>query len=136
MLLTGVMVHRCWTFCGEQARRRVTGRRTARRRSTYRRAATARHRSRRRHGTSLRGNEAELREHDEQHEVDVANLQRAVESRDLIGQAKGIIMATMRWTADEAFALIVQQSQAENRKVTEIAMDIVRRATRRPPRTD
>jgi hypothetical protein len=75
--------------------------------------------------------DAELRLQDDEHEIDVANLNRAIQSRDLIGQAKGIIMATMRCTADEAFELLKQQSQAENRKLTEIADELTRRVVRR-----
>jgi AmiR/NasT family two-component response regulator len=37
----------------------------------------------------------------------------------------------MGCTADEAFVLLKKQSQAENRKLTEIAADIVARAQRR-----
>jgi hypothetical protein len=88
-----------------------------------------------------RQHEDELREHDQQHaaeledeiahhQTDVTNLQQAVQSRDLIGQAKGIIMATMRCTADEAFALLTRQSQAENRKISEIAAEIASRTVR------
>jgi AmiR/NasT family two-component response regulator len=67
------------------------------------------------------------------HESAVANLEAALETRDLIGQAKGVIMATMGCPSDEAFALIAQQSQHENRKVIDIATDIVKRANRKRP---
>jgi hypothetical protein len=73
----------------------------------------------------------ELRSQEELHDLDVTNLRKALESRDEIGQAKGIIMATMRCTADEAFTLLKRQSQAENRKVTEIAAELTSRAARR-----
>ena len=76
--------------------------------------------------------EDELDQLGELHELDVINLKKALESRDQIGQAKGIIMATMRCTADEAFNLLKRQSQAENRKVTEIAAELTSRAARRP----
>ena len=78
----------------------------------------------------------ELRERDEQHAAQVANLQRALDSRDIIGQAKGIIVATKRCTADEAFALLREQSQVENRKLAEVAMEIASNAARRPQSTD
>jgi GAF domain-containing protein len=51
----------------------------------------------------------------------VANLERALETRDLIGQAKGILMAERRITADEAFELMRGLSQQRNVKVREIA---------------
>ena len=62
---------------------------------------------------------------------EVTNLEAALTSRDVIGQAKGIIMVTTHCTADTAFALLVAQSQAQNRKVVEIATEIAERASRR-----
>lgn len=56
-----------------------------------------------------------------------AQLQRAMESRATIEQAKGIIMATSRCTPDEAFNVLVRASQRENRKLRDIAVDLVRR---------
>jgi len=54
-----------------------------------------------------------------------ANLQRALATRDLIGQAKGIIMQARRTTADEAFALLVRRSQQTNTKLVEVAEAVV-----------
>lgn len=54
-----------------------------------------------------------------------SNLQRALESRDLIGQAKGIIMQARRVTADEAFALLVRRSQETNTKLVDVAEAVV-----------
>jgi hypothetical protein len=65
------------------------------------------------------------------HDEQMATLRLALESRDLIGRAKGIIMATTRCTADQAFDLLVRQSQHENRKLTDIAAEIDDRAERR-----
>ncbi|BBZ28573.1 transcriptional regulator [Mycolicibacterium madagascariense] len=48
-------------------------------------------------------------------------LQRVVASRDLIGQAKGILMATRGWRAQEAFDALVDTSQRLNQKVVDIA---------------
>lgn len=56
-----------------------------------------------------------------------AQLQRAMESRATIEQAKGIIMATSRCTPDEAFNVLVRASQRENRKLRDIAADLVER---------
>ena len=53
------------------------------------------------------------------------NLQRAVESRSTIEQAKGIIMATSGCSPDRAFDLLREQSQAQNRKLRTIAEEIV-----------
>jgi GAF domain-containing protein len=55
----------------------------------------------------------------------VEHLQTAVASRDLIGQAKGILMERYRITADEAFRLLVVASQTTNVKLTEVALDLV-----------
>jgi GAF domain-containing protein len=54
-----------------------------------------------------------------------ANLQRALQSRAVIDQAKGILMSRHRITADAAFDMLSAQSQATNRKLREIAGDLV-----------
>ena len=54
-----------------------------------------------------------------------AQLQSAMTHRAEIEQAKGIIVASTGCTPDEAFQLLVKQSQHENRKVREIAVEIV-----------
>jgi GAF domain-containing protein len=56
------------------------------------------------------------------------NLGRAMESRGVIEQAKGILMANRRVTADDAFDLLVARSQTENRKLREVAENVVREA--------
>lgn len=56
---------------------------------------------------------------------EVAGLRKAMESRADIEQAKGIIMATMRCTADEAFDVLRQQSQHVNRKLRDVARDLI-----------
>ena len=66
------------------------------------------------------------------HEAQLANLDAALATRDLIGQAKGIIMASLGCSPDDAFALLVKQSQAENRKVTDIAAGITAQVQRFP----
>ncbi|MDP1821308.1 MAG: GAF and ANTAR domain-containing protein [Acidimicrobiales bacterium] len=59
------------------------------------------------------------------------NLNQALQSRAVIEQAKGILMAGSRnMTADEAFDLLRKASQRENVKLNEIARRIVER---RPP---
>lgn len=54
-----------------------------------------------------------------------ANLQRAVESRAVIDQAKGILMARHGLSADAAFDLLSKQSQRDNRRLRDIAVDLV-----------
>lgn len=58
-----------------------------------------------------------------QRELD--DVRHAIEVRDLIGQAKGLIMAGTDCDAGEAFGILVAQSQHENRKLREIAEDVV-----------
>lgn len=61
------------------------------------------------------------------------NMQAAMESRAVIEQAKGIIMARVGCDADAAFQLLVQQSQHENRKLREIAVELVAVASKASP---
>ncbi len=53
-------------------------------------------------------------------------LKTAIQSRDVIGQAKGILMARRRLTADMAFDVLKQLSQDRNEKLTEVAATIAR----------
>jgi GAF domain-containing protein len=52
------------------------------------------------------------------------NLRRAVDHRDLIGQAKGILMERYRLTAAQAFELLVRASSHANRKLFDIADEL------------
>jgi GAF domain-containing protein len=61
------------------------------------------------------------------------NLGKALESRSVIEQAKGVIIATAGVTPDEAFDLLRQQSQTENRKLRVVAAEIVERQYHKPP---
>jgi AmiR/NasT family two-component response regulator len=60
--------------------------------------------------------------------AEVETLKHALATRDTIGQAKGVLVATLGCSPDKAFGLLVHQSQHENRKVSEIASEIVERA--------
>lgn len=53
-------------------------------------------------------------------------LVQAMGTRDLIGQAKGILVERLKVTGDQAFALLVRSSQASNRKLRDVAEDLVR----------
>ncbi|MFC5061923.1 GAF and ANTAR domain-containing protein [Actinomycetospora atypica] len=53
-------------------------------------------------------------------------LQRAVESRDLIGQAKGILMERFDVTADQAFEMLINSSQETNVKLVDVARWLTR----------
>ncbi len=56
-----------------------------------------------------------------------SRMQEAMEFRAIIEQAKGILMAAQRCSADEAFDLLVAASQRENVKLRVIAQRIVDR---------
>jgi GAF domain-containing protein len=49
----------------------------------------------------------------------------ALGNRDIIGQAKGVLMERHRITADAAFGVLSRVSQAENRKLAEVARRFV-----------
>ena len=61
------------------------------------------------------------------------NLQTALESRAVIDQAKGILMERYKLTADQAFQLLARASMTTNRKVRDIAEDLVRTGELRLP---
>ncbi|MEJ2863659.1 GAF and ANTAR domain-containing protein [Actinomycetospora flava] len=69
-----------------------------------------------------------------------ADLGKALESRDVIGQAKGILMERFTVDDDEAFQMLVNSSQDTNMKLVDVAHWLVEEArTRRTgggPRTD
>ncbi|MBS3941423.1 MAG: GAF and ANTAR domain-containing protein [Actinobacteria bacterium] len=64
------------------------------------------------------------------------NLKRALESRDVIGQAKGILMAQHQLTAEAAFELLRRTSQDQNVKLRELAAQVVEAEARRTKPTD
>jgi GAF domain-containing protein len=55
----------------------------------------------------------------------VDQMQRAMESRAVIEQAKGILMAQRHCTAEEAFEVLVRLSQETHRKLRELAEALV-----------
>jgi GAF domain-containing protein len=55
-------------------------------------------------------------------------MAEAMRSRAVIEQAKGILIAQQRVTADEAFGILTRASQASNRKLRDIAQAIVVKA--------
>jgi GAF domain-containing protein len=55
----------------------------------------------------------------------VNQLEAALESRDVIGQAKGILMEREGITADDAFHMLVTASQHSNTKLKQIAQELV-----------
>ncbi len=73
--------------------------------------------------------------------TEVRQLQEALRSRAPIEQAKGILIALHRCSPDEAFTRLTARSQHENRKLRDVASDLVAehgapgavRSQRRPP---
>ena len=63
----------------------------------------------------------------------VDQLHTAMQSRSVIDQALGIVMARQRCTAAEAFAVLRSASQSRNRKIAEIAADVITATTGRRP---
>ncbi|WP_218003485.1 GAF and ANTAR domain-containing protein [Nocardia transvalensis] len=55
-----------------------------------------------------------------------AHLALALDTRDLIGQAKGILMERYKLSPDQAFALLVRASQHTNTKLAQIADNLAR----------
>lgn len=59
--------------------------------------------------------------------AEVDHLRDALHSRDVIGTAKGIVMAEKRCGPEEAFAFLVSSSQANNIKLRDLAATLVAR---------
>lgn len=56
-------------------------------------------------------------------------LRGALDSRDVIGQAKGVLMERYRISADAAFALLARTSQSTNVKLRDVAEELCRSGT-------
>jgi GAF domain-containing protein len=63
---------------------------------------------------------------DSRHRV---RMERALHNRDLIGQAKGILMSRHGIGADEAFAMLAERSQRTNSKLLAVAERVVETGT-------
>ncbi len=61
------------------------------------------------------------------------DLRAAVSSRDLIGMAKGVLIERHRMTPAQAFTLLSQASQLTNRKLIDIADELVHTGTLAAP---
>jgi GAF domain-containing protein len=60
-------------------------------------------------------------------------LEVALTSRSVIDQAIGVLMGQQRCDADTAFALLRSHSQNNNRKLRDVAIDLITRITGQPP---
>ena len=58
-------------------------------------------------------------------DTEAANLRRALEHSRDIGAAVGVLMALRKVTRDEAFDFLRRASQDQNRKLHEVALDVV-----------
>jgi AmiR/NasT family two-component response regulator len=56
---------------------------------------------------------------------EAAHLRRALEHSRDIGAAVGVLMALKKVTRDEAFDLLRRASQDQNRKVSDLALDVL-----------
>jgi AmiR/NasT family two-component response regulator len=63
----------------------------------------------------------------------MAQLEEALNSRSVIDQGLGILIARHQLTAAEAFDLLGRQSQNSKRKLRDIADDLVTQASGEPP---
>src|SRR5215213_3571045 len=66
--------------------------------------------------------------------TELSKAREAIETRDMIGMAKGIIIASLGCTPDEAFGVLAKQSSVEHRKLVEIADEVVRHSQMRSQR--
>jgi len=55
----------------------------------------------------------------------VEQLEQGITSRTVIGQAQGILIERHKVTADGAFALLVRSSSVTNRKLYDVAAELV-----------
>jgi GAF domain-containing protein len=60
----------------------------------------------------------------------VQHLERALQSRAVIEQAKGVLMAVHTCSAENAFDMLVEQSQRTNTKLRDVAAKLLASATR------
>jgi GAF domain-containing protein len=56
----------------------------------------------------------------------IEQLEQAVDRRDVIGQAKGILMERFKIGPDEAFRLLINASQQSNLKLHDLAAEVAR----------
>lgn len=60
-------------------------------------------------------------------------LEQALASRTVIDQALGIVMGQQQCSAEEAFSLLRMRSQSSQRKMRDVATDLIARVTGQPP---
>jgi AmiR/NasT family two-component response regulator len=65
-----------------------------------------------------------------QHEVVAGQLQRALNSRVIIEQAKGVLAERLQVTPDEAFVMLRRYARDRNHPLTELSGDVIRGTVR------
>ena len=60
----------------------------------------------------------------------LTTLTDALDTRNIIGQAQGLLMSQYRVDADAAFAMLTRLSQETNTKLREVAAQLVRATLR------
>jgi AmiR/NasT family two-component response regulator len=65
-----------------------------------------------------------------EHEVVAGQPQRALNSRVVIEQAKGVLAERLRVTPDEAFVLLRRYARDHNHPLTELSGDVIRGTAR------
>ncbi len=70
--------------------------------------------------------------HTEQSDL-TSQLEQALVSRTYIDQAVGIVMGQQRCDADQAFDILRRHSQNNNRRLRDVATDLINRVSGRPP---
>ena len=75
--------------------------------------------------------ELAMQRREQQHVAD--QLENAVRSRSVIDQAIGVLMAQEKCNSEQAFDLLRQHSQNHNRKLREVAAELITRVTGQPP---
>jgi len=63
----------------------------------------------------------------------IAGIEAAMQSRSVIEQAKGILMARLAYDADTAFQQLVHRSQEDNRKLRDVATELAAATAKEGP---
>lgn len=71
-----------------------------------------------------------------EHRRELAALESRMLRREEIDQAKGVIVATMRCSVEKAAEILIEQSQRENRKLHDVAREVVHLAGMTVPSID
>ncbi|MGW4697351.1 ANTAR domain-containing protein, partial [Kitasatospora cineracea] len=68
--------------------------------------------------------------------TELEGLRTAMRTRAVIEQAKGVLVGRLGCTPEEAFEQLVSRSQAENRKLAQLAADLLANAAPPPAARD